>query len=233
MEEVKIKAILREERGTSKSRALRREKFVPAVAYGKDANYVIKIERKELKYLRQHHFSENVIINLEISNHKKSEVITVLLKDYQLNPVTEEIIHLDFIKVSMKEKIAVEVPIEIKGEAAGVKSGGSLERVLWNIKVECLPKDIPESIVVDVSNLNIGDSIHVEDLSQIEGVEFLTEPKEVVVNVAAPVKEEEIVEAAEEAAEEPEVIKEKPKEEEKEEGAKEEKPKEKQKDKEK
>ena len=108
--------------------------------------------------------------------------------------------------------MAVEVPLEIKGVPKGVKTGGVLERILWNLKVECLPKDIPESIVVDVSELDIGDSIHVEDLVLPSGVIALTEPKEVVVTVLAPMKEEEVV-PEEEAVEEPEVIKEKPKEE--------------------
>ena len=97
----------------------------------------------------------------------------MLLKAYQLNPLTEQVIHLDFIKVSMKEKIAVEIPVEVKGEPMGVKSGGSLEHVLWNIRVECLPKDIPENIIVDVTELDIADSIHVGELQVPPGVKVL------------------------------------------------------------
>ena len=212
MEEIKIKALAREETGTSEAKKLRRSKFIPGIVYGKDINTLIKIEKSELKYLKAHHFSENILINLEIKNKENSQNIPVLLKDYQLSPLTEEIIHLDFIKVSLEEKVAVEVPLEIKGVPKGVKAGGVLERILWNLKVECLPKDIPESIVVDVSELDIGDSIHVEDLVLPSGVIALTEPKEVVVTVLAPMKEEEVV-PEEEAVEEPEVIKEKPKEE--------------------
>jgi len=212
MEEIKIKASVRKEAGTSEAKRLRRSKFIPGVVYGKDINTLIKIEKPELKYLKAHHFSENILINLEVKNEESFQNIPVLLKDYQLNPLTEEIIHLDFIKVSLEEKVAVEVPLEIKGSPKGVKVGGVLERVLWNLKVECLPKDIPESIVVDVSELDIGDSIHVGDLVLPSGVIALTEPKEVVVTVLTPMEEEEAV-SEEEVAEEPEVIKEKPKEE--------------------
>jgi large subunit ribosomal protein L25 len=232
MEEVKIKVEVRQaqDKGTSYAKSLRREDFVPAVVYSKGTNMTLKIEKKELKYLRQHHFSENVILNLEIADKKGSKTIPTLLKDYQLNPLTDEVLHLDFIKVSMTEKVEVEVPVEIKGEPKGVKEGGSLERVLWNIRVGCLPKDIPENITIDVSELDIGDSIHVSDLSLPAGVDFISDAKEVVVTVAAPVKEEEIIEEAEAPAEEPEVIKEKPKDKE-EAAAGEEKPKEKPKEK--
>ena len=231
MEEVKIKVAIREDRGTSHAKAMRRQERIPAVVYGKGLNLALAIDKKELKYLRQHHFSENVILNLVIADKKGAKTVPTLLKDYQLDPLTDEVLHLDFIKVSMTEKIEVEVPVEIKGEPKGVKEGGSLERVLWNIRVKCLPKDIPQNITIDVSELDIGDSIHVSDLTLPPGVEFVSEATEVVVTVAAPVKEEEIVEAAEAPAEEPEVIKEKPKEKEGEAPAGEEKPKEKSKEK--
>jgi len=210
MEEVKIKALVREERGTSKSRALRREGLIPAVVYGKGENLLLKIDRKGLKYLRQHHFSENVIFSLEVDREGESGGIPVLLKDYQLGPLTEKIIHLDFIKVSMEEKVSVEVPVEIKGEAKGVKEGGGvLEHLLWQVKVECLPKDIPESIIVDVSDLEIGDSLHVEDLNAADGVKVITSAKDVVVALTAVVEEEAETEEPGETAGEPEVMKEK------------------------
>ena len=216
MEEVKIKVLSRKEKGTSKAKSLRRQDFVPAVVYGKGVNLPLKIDKKELKYLKQHHFSKNIIINLEISDPDNSENIPVLLKDYQLGPLTEEVIHLDFIKVSMEEKVTLEIPVEVKGEPKGVKTGGVLAHALWKIEVECLPKDIPASIIIDVSDLEIGHSIHVEDLKVPEGVEILTDTKDVVVTVTAPVKEEEIL-PEEEVIKEPEVTKEKPKEEPKEE----------------
>ena len=210
MEEVKIKALVREERGTSESRSLRRKDLIPAVVYGKGENLLLKIGRKGLKYLRQHHFSENVIFSLEVDSKGEDGGIPVLLKDYQLDPLTEKIIHLDFIKVSMEEKVSVEVPVEIKGESKGVKEGGGvLDHLLWQVKVECLPKDIPESIVVDVSDLEVGDSLHVEDLNVSEGVKILTSSKDVVLAVTSAVEEEAEEEALEETSEEPEVIKEK------------------------
>ena len=211
MEEIKIKVLSRAEKGTSKAKSLRRQNFVPAIVYGKGVNLPLKIDRKELKYLKQHRFSENVIINLEIAGGAASDFIHVLLKDYQLNPLTEEVIHLDFVRVSMEDKVTVEVPVEIKGESKGVKAGGVLGHALWKIQVECLPKDMPASIPIDVSDLDIGDSIHISDLRVPEGVKILTDSKEVVVTIVAPVKEEILAEEA--VVTEPEVVKEKPKEE--------------------
>ena len=208
MEEVKIKAYKREERGTAKSRLLRRGKVVPAVVYGQGINMAIKIDEQELKYLRQHHFSENIIINLEIADDSGNESVPVLLKDFQRNPLNEEVIHLDFIKVSMKEKVTVEIPVEVKGEAKGVKAGGTLEHALWKIEVECLPGDIPESLAIDVTELDIGHSIHVGDIQAPQGVEILTSTTEVVVTIAALVAEEEAA-VEEETVAEPEVVREK------------------------
>jgi large subunit ribosomal protein L25 len=122
-----------------------------------------------------------------------------------------EIVHVDFNQISLTKEIKVNVPVVAKGEPAGVKlEGGSLEHILWEIEVACLPTNIPQGIEVDVSGLKLGDSVHVKDLSVPAGVKILNDPGAIVLSVAAPMKEEVPVEAVEGAEkQEPEVIKEK------------------------
>jgi large subunit ribosomal protein L25 len=213
MKEVTLEAKLREEIGSSKSRALRNSGFIPAVVYGEGKSQAIKVSRsKFLKFLHEHK-GENVIIRLKIDNEKKQKAHTVMIKEIQYDPVSEEIIHLDFNKISLTKAITVKVPVEVKGESPGVKmDGGSLEHVLWEIEVECLPKDMPKSIEVDVSNLKIGDAIHIKDITFPEGVTVKHEPEAIVLSVVPPAKEEVVVEEealVEEETKEPEVIKEK------------------------
>lgn len=212
MEEIRIKAYSRRrEIGSSASARIRKQGFLPAIVYGSEFNLPVKIKKQDVKVLQQHHFSENILINLEIEENGKSKSIPVLLKDYQRHPLTEEVIHLDFIKVSMEQEVVVKVPVEIKGEAQGVKEGGVLQHLLWELEVECLPRDIPESIVVDISSLKIGDSLHVGDLKLPENVRAVSEATEAVVTISSAMKEEE-EELVLQEEEEPEVIKEKPKE---------------------
>jgi large subunit ribosomal protein L25 len=209
MDEVRIKALERKEVGTSQARGLRSNEYIPAVVYGKGFNRLVKIEEKNLKYLKQHHFSENVIITLEVEKDGKVEKIPTLLKDYQIHAVRENILHLDFVKVSMKKRVQVEVPVETTGDAKGVKEGGALEHVLWHVQVECLPMDIPEKIVLDISGLGINQSLHVSDI-KIEGnFKILNEPEDVVLAIVPPAKVEEPEQEVSEEAEEPEVLKEK------------------------
>ena len=161
------------------------------------------------------HGLENVVINLRIKNDKdkKDRLHSCLIKQIQYHPVREDIIHVDFNEISLTEEIKVNVPVAAKGEPIGVKQeGGSLEHILWEIEVECLPMNIPQEIEVEVSKLNMNDSIHVKDIKFPAGVKVLTDPEAVVLSVVAPIKEEEIapVEGAEgEELQEPEVIKEK------------------------
>ncbi len=209
MEQIEIKAFKREKLGSGESGRLRKQGIIPTVVYGHNINLSLAIPRSELLILKKHHFSENLIINLSIEG--ENEPLSVLVKDVQHDPLTEDVKHLDFFHISLKEKVSVKVPIEIKGEPKGVKEGGVLEHHLWEVEVQCLPTDIPESVIVDISNLDIGDSLHIRDISAVENVEILEDPEEVIVSVAA-VKEESEEEAVEEEGAEPQVIKEKPKE---------------------
>ena len=212
MEEILLEAELREGKGSAKARELRNNGYLPSVVYfhGKDA-LPIKFPKSALLKLVHQHRLESVIINLKIKDDKKAKGRPCLVKEIQYDPVSEEIIHVDFNEISLTEAIKVNVSVEVKGEAIGVKQeGGSLEHILWEIEVECLPTNIPKNIEVDVSALKMGEAIHVKDIVFPVGVKPLNDPAAIVLHVAAPMKEEAPVEAVEgEAKAEPEVIKEK------------------------
>ncbi len=212
MEELFLDAEIREEIGKGKIKGLRDKGFVPAVIYseGKDA-LPLKLSHRQLVQLIHQHRIEGVIINLNIKDEKKQKTHPCVIKEIQHDPVYGEIVHVDFNQISLTQKIKVNIPVTVKGEAAGVKlEGGSLEHVLWEIEVECLPVNIPKDIEVDISSLKLGESIHIKDMPVPEGVKILNDPGAIIVTVAAPMKEEVPEEAVEgEASQEPEVIKEK------------------------
>jgi len=213
MEELVLEAQLRDEKGKGKVKALRVGGFIPAILYGEGKKtQLVKIERRAILRLLHEHRVESSVINLKIlSDDKKSKEIPAIIKEIQYEPVKEEIVHIDFNRISLTKAIKVKVPITAKGEAIGAKQdGGSLEHVLWDLEIECLPAHIPEKIEVDISALKIGDAIHIKDISLPPEIKVLHDADAVVLSIAAPVKEEVVEVPAEEVAPaEPEVIKEK------------------------
>jgi len=212
MEEIFLDVELRKETGRGKVKDLRGEGFIPAIIYkeGKES-FPIKASHREVIRLLHQHRLENVVINLRIKDDKKSKARSCLIKEIQYGPVHGDIIHVDFNEISLTKSIKVNVPVTAKGDPVGVKQeGGSLEHVLWEIEVECLPTDIPKDIEVDVSQMKIGDAVHIKDIAFPANIKVLNNPDAVVLSVASPIKEEVPVEAAEgEEKQEPEVIKEK------------------------
>ncbi|MEW6076172.1 MAG: 50S ribosomal protein L25 [Candidatus Omnitrophota bacterium] len=211
MEEIFLDVEVRQENGRIKSNSLRKEGFIPAVVYkeGKES-LPIKVSRHDFIRLSHEHHLESVIVNLRISDDKKKKPHPCLVKEIQYEPVHGDILHVDFNEISLTKLIKVNVGVAAKGEPVGVKQeGGSLEHILWELEVECLPSDIPKEFTVDVSQLKIGDDVHVRDIVLPSGVKVLNDPDAVVLSVASPMKEE-VVEAVEgEEKAEPEVIKEK------------------------
>jgi len=228
MEQVYLDCFIREERGKSKISALRRNGFIPAVVYGRGEQPLnIKCNRSQLiKFLHAHHGGENIIITLRISDiaSKKNTIKekSVLIKDIQFDPLQDTILHIDFHQISLTEKIKTKVPIVAKGEPIGVKrDGGVFAHILWELEIECLPAEIPEKFEVDVSNLQIGESIQVKSLNIPSSVKVLNEPESIVFLVEHPKKVEEVAAKPAEgevaAPTEPEVIKKEKKEQEAEE----------------
>ena len=201
-----MKAQARQETGKGISRRLRRAGRVPAVVYGgKGKSLAVDVDLRELEaVLRQS--GENVVIALEVEGAKTKSPQTVMLRDVKHGAVHGRLEHADFLRISLDEKIRLRVPVKTTGECEGVKMGGILEHQLWELEVECLPTQIPEAITVDVTSMEIGDSVHVRDLAAPEGGEIQEEADRSVVSVIAPKVaevEEEVVPAA---AAEPELV---------------------------
>lgn len=209
MDRITLNSSLREDHGKSACRHIRKEGMIPAVVY-KDGEpgISVKVDRKALWHALHTDAGSNVIITLSITGGKEQQEKTVIVKETQLDPLNDKLIHVDFHEISLKDKLTVKVPIEVKGEAVGVlEHDGILSQIMWELEVECLPTDIPEHINVNVESLEIGDAIHVKDLALPENVEPLEDPEQVVVSVHPPQAEEEEEEGEEEGSAEPELIK--------------------------
>jgi len=208
--EVKLKAEPRTNVGRSAVRRLRARGLIPAVIYGaKDKPQPLQLAARDINAMMSQASGENVLVELEIAGEGSSR--TALVQEVQHSPIGGEIRHVDFHAISMDEMIQAEVPLEPIGTAVGVKTfGGLLEQSLRALPIECLPRDLPDRITVDVSALNIGDSIHVRDIQFPSGVTPKVQTDLTAFSVLTPVVEEEpVVAEAETAAAGPEVITEK------------------------
>ncbi|MFO0752170.1 MAG: 50S ribosomal protein L25 [Thermodesulfovibrionales bacterium] len=202
MERARFNVEKRERLGKGGARSLRRGGFVPAVLYKGGTSLPVKLSGKELSQFISRSAGEQVIVELKVDGDTRQAI----LKDFQMDPVSGDLLHVDFQEISATELLRVMVHVVIRGEAIGVKRDkGLLQHGLREIEIECLPDQIPGHIEVDVTSLLIGHSIHVRDLRLAEGVRILSNPDEVVASVVG-VKGEAAAEAGAEAAE-PEVIK--------------------------
>jgi large subunit ribosomal protein L25 len=213
MAEQSLAVQLRTEKGKEAARRLRNQGLIPAVVYGQREEAIpISLNPQQLAKALRGGAGERSLINLTIEGLQDGPVTkTVILKEKQVHPLKRTLLHVDLYTVAMDETIHVAIPVHLVGKSVGVELGGVLEQVLREIEVECLPGDIPPSIDVDVSALDIGDSIHVADIT-LEKAKILVDPEQTIVTVVPPtiyeepVVEEEVVEieAAEEEKEEKE-----------------------------
>jgi large subunit ribosomal protein L25 len=190
MEQIALKASIREGKGKEQSAKSRKEGKVPGIVYHRGEDSVsISLDEKELLRILRSSEGENVLINLTIEGAKKKSR-PVLVKEIQRHPVKRSVLHVDFNEISLKEKITVDVEVVTAGEAVGVKSeGGILEHVHREVKVKCLPTDIPKHIDVDITNLKLNDSIHVRDLKVDSKIEILTDGDTLLLQVKMPVEQ--------------------------------------------
>jgi large subunit ribosomal protein L25 len=201
--------------GRTALKAVRKAGRVPGVLYGKDKDKAVRsrpidIDGKKLASLLQRSTSENVLVDVELTDTagKKVDQHLALLLDVQHHPIEDYIIHIDLHEIAQDEILHAEVPVTSVGEPLGVKTGGGLlETMLRTIRVACLPRNLPELITVDVSHLEIGHSVHVRELKLPEGVTASNPPELPVFSVFAP--KEEVVETPSAEVVQPEVIKEK------------------------
>jgi len=220
MEQINFDVQLRKTTGSAKSRQVRRLNLIPGIVYGGDAKPTnIQADRKAYDRIYHQHAGESLIYHLNLVDEgKKISDFPAIIKDVQLHPVTDEIIHIDFNRISLDKEIEIKVKVLPKGEAVGVKrDGGTLEHLMWELDIICLPTNIPHHLEADVTNLGVHDSIHVKDLVLPKGVRTKHDPDSVVITVAGSMREETAAPAAEgeaaAAGSEPEVLKEKKKEE--------------------
>lgn len=213
--------------GKGPVKRLRTAGKIPAVIYGHGEETIpLTLDAQNLHTILHAHVGENIIFDVKIPGKKTP--MKAIIREVQHHPSRGDILHLDLQHISMQEKLTVQVPVLLVGSPEGVRTkGGILQHVLHEMEIECLPMDIPEHIEVDVTNLDVGDSIHVENV-MLEKVKILTEPRRSVATVVPPTvikapepEEEELVE--EEELEEPELIEKERKEEEEEKGKEEKK----------
>jgi large subunit ribosomal protein L25 len=198
---VKIKGEIREIFGKNASRRLRREGRVPANLYGaKEENVSLSLDKKDVFQILRSEAGENTIFKISYN----SQTQDVMIKEIQMNPANDELLHVDLIKIAMDKEIQVTVPFVLTGEAVGVKAeGGFVDFVTREIELECLPRAIPEHIEVDISSLHLHQSIKLEEITLPEGSKWISDPETVIAMIHAQAKEEIVVE---EEAEEEEVI---------------------------
>jgi len=177
---------IRENTGKEAAQKIRRSGFIPAVLYGHKGNKILSVEEKAFKKLFED-IGEHSIVTLNINGKEKAEVI---VKDFQQDPVTRKILHIDFLEFERGKLLKTEIPVKVMGTPAGVKKGGILEVFLRDIEIECLPKDIPDAITVDVTDFEVGDSLHVKDLQVDKKLKILSNPEQVVVAIGTPTKVE-------------------------------------------
>jgi len=201
MKQVQLNVSVRHRTGKEIAKKLRRQGFIPGIIYGPETDPIpLTVKGNELKKILFRYRGEQVLFNLILEDNGSSLQKMALVKELQYHPVTDEIIHVDFYEISMEREVEVEVPIEIVGKAKGVERGGHLQILLHTMTVACLPSSIPDRIEVNVSDLDIGDVIHVRDLVPPEGIRYLDGPDDPVVTILSP--EEEASEEAEETGSE-------------------------------
>ncbi|MFH0994871.1 MAG: 50S ribosomal protein L25/general stress protein Ctc, partial [Pseudomonadota bacterium] len=172
MEILELNATMRTATGNSPSRALRREGNVPAVLYGPGSESVLlSISSLDLGHALKKASVNQIIFNLGIQSAETGSR-TAMIRELQIHPMSRKFLHVDFYEISKDRKITVNVPVIVKGKAKGIEDGGMLQIIEREIEVLCLPFEVPESIQIDITDLGIGDSIHVKDLKVAENVEI-------------------------------------------------------------
>jgi len=206
-----VKSEKRQGLGSNASRRLRAQGFVPAVLYGEAMeSAALVLNKKDIVQIMRLESGENTIFQVAVD----ADAYDVMIKELQIDPATDELLHVDLIRISMDKPIKVTVPVVHRGEPVGVKTeGGFIDFVTREVEVECLPRDIPESLSIDISELHVNQALKVQGMDVPEGVKIMTDPGTVLLLISLPHKEEEFPgekpeeEVVAEEATEPEVIK--------------------------
>lgn len=191
-ENVGLAAKEREGRGKNSARRLRRQGMVPAVLYGDGENATLAVPTKVVDYTLTH-LGDNALYDIELGGDE----LTARVVDVQRNPLTGDLVHVDFAPVNMRERIVITVPLTLVGESPGVEEGGVLDQVAYEVEVETLPGDIPQELRLDVSGLGLNEKLTLASVTLPEGVTLVSEEEEIAASVTPPtqITEEELEEA--------------------------------------
>ena len=205
MEKIQLTANVRTTTGNGPARVLRRDGKIPAILYGPDTKPILlTINTHDFELLLKDYNVNQMVLDLVVKNGKTLNK-SVMVKELQTHPVSHNLLHIDFYEISMTRKIKVNVPVVTTGKSAGEELGGVVQIIRRDLEVLCLPGEIPESITVDITELEIGDSLHVEDIELEGDIEIPAEVNFTVLTVTSPkveVEEEEEIEEEEEEGEE-------------------------------
>ncbi|HJX35080.1 MAG TPA: 50S ribosomal protein L25 [Desulfatiglandales bacterium] len=202
-----LAARVRDQKGKDAAKRMRRGKRIPAIFYGpKTDSLMLTVDSSSLKTIMNKTAGENIILRLQIESDKGTDAKMVILKELVTDPIKDSYVHVDFHEISMDKKLTVNVPIRLINTPVGVANGGILQHVKREMAISCLPDKLLDFIEADVSNLNIGDSIHFHDIILPEGITSVEEEKFTVAVVIPPslAAAEEVVEKKEEEGEEAE-----------------------------
>ena len=192
MELIELKTNIRTTVGNGPARRLREAGQIPAVLYGpKTKSVLLSVNKNDFDLTLKQGRSGQIILNLVVQNNDETYTRPAMIKELQVHPVSRNYLHIDFYEIDMDRKITVGIPIVTVGRSVGVERGGVLQIIRRELEVQCLPFEVPESIEIDVTDMDMGDSIHLEDISLDGEVEFMGESNLTVVTVLSPKLEEE------------------------------------------
>lgn len=207
MEILELKVEERQATGKENARKIRGQGLLPAVLYGQDSESIpLTVDARDFFNLTHSGAGAHVIIKLKMDGDKKAP--TVIVKEIQRDPIRDKVLHIDFQKIALNEKIQASVPVNIIGDSVGIREGGILQHGTWELEVEALPTDIPGHIEVDITDIHVGESIRVRDLPAIEKVLIVAAEDDVIASIIPPptLKEAAIAPEEEEVEPSPEVV---------------------------
>ncbi len=209
MQKVDLTVQKRETSGKGPARQLRFQGKIPAVLYSAGKSARIVLNPSDVKRVIHSKTGENTILNMKIEGEENQQDRLAIFKDFQKDPLTGAVLHVDLFEISIDKPLRVKVPLEMVGSPIGVKEGGILQHLIREVEIEGLPLAIPDHLKFDVSSLPIGGAVHVDEIPLVEGIQMLSEGRQVVVSVSAPISEEKLsalLESVPKEAKEPEVI---------------------------
>jgi large subunit ribosomal protein L25 len=189
MEKIALTAQVREKAGKGVARGLRRNAQIPAVLYSHGKSMPISMGNKEITTILNAEGGKHALLNLTLQGTKEAAERMALIKDYEVDPISGKLMHIDLMEVAMDEKVKVQVSIHLTGNAVGVKEGGILQYGLHQVEIECFPQQIPSHFDVDITAVKVNESLHVRDIQMPEGVKILNDADSTIVSIQPPVSD--------------------------------------------